>query len=232
MSEPLTVSVVEEPPKARGLSRGEIAAMAAVSAGMVAAASLRVWSWSEVAGFLTGGACVWLGVRQHVGTWPVGIVNNVVFFFVFWGERLYADAVLQTLYLSLSLYGWWSWRAAPGSKGSAVSRTRAAEWVAVVAGVPLATWATRELLLWGNGSAPFWDALTAALSLAAQALMCRKRLENWLVWIVADLVYIPLYVRRHLPLTAILYAVFLAMCIAGWRAWRRDLLARGAEMVS
>jgi nicotinamide mononucleotide transporter len=70
-----------------------------------------------------------------------------------------------------------------------------------------------------NGAAPFWDSMTTILSLAAQYLLCRKRLENWLFWIAADVVYVPLYTSRHLPLTAGLYAVFLLMCIIGVREW-------------
>lgn len=74
-----------------------------------------------------------------------------------------------------------------------------------------------------NDSAPFWDALTTALSLAAQYLLSRKLLENWFFWIAADLVYVPLYLERRLYLTAILYALFLALCLAGWREWQRAL---------
>jgi nicotinamide mononucleotide transporter len=72
-----------------------------------------------------------------------------------------------------------------------------------------------------NGSAPLLDALTTVISLTAQYMLCRKQLEHWLLWIVADLIYIPLYLARGLPLTAVLYTVFLLMCIVGWRDWQR-----------
>ena len=81
----------------------------------------------------------------------------------------------------------------------------------------------REVLLWVNDAAPLWDAMTTVLSLAAQYLLCRKRFENWWFWIAADVIYIPLYVNRQLPLTAVLYAVFLAMCLVGVREWSRSL---------
>jgi nicotinamide mononucleotide transporter len=89
--------------------------------------------------------------------------------------------------------------------------------------IPLCTWGLREILIAVNGAAPFWDSLTTVLSLAAQYLLCRKRFENWFFWIAADVIYIPLYLSRHLPLTAVLYAVFLAMCLIGVREWNRSL---------
>jgi nicotinamide mononucleotide transporter len=81
----------------------------------------------------------------------------------------------------------------------------------------------REILLEVNDAAPLWDALTTVLSLAAQYLLCRKRFENWWFWIAADVIYIPLYLARKLPLTAVLYAVFLMMCLIGVREWSRSL---------
>ena len=82
-----------------------------VVVGVCALTGLRLWpiTWMETLGFVSGGVCVWLAVREHLGTWPLGIANNVVFFALFWRERLFADAVLQIVYLALALYGWWSW---------------------------------------------------------------------------------------------------------------------------
>lgn len=75
-------------------------------------------------------------------------------------------------------------------------------------------------------SAPWPDAITTALSLTAQVLLCRKRLENWWFWIAADLIYIPMYVARGLSLTALLYVVFLVLCVIGLRTWRAGLERR------
>jgi nicotinamide mononucleotide transporter len=73
----------------------------------------------------------------------------------------------------------------------------------------------------GNDGAPFWDALTTALSLAAQWLLNTKKIQNWWFWIAADCIYIPLYVVKRLDLTALVYMLFLGLCITGLAAWRR-----------
>jgi nicotinamide mononucleotide transporter len=102
-----------------------------------------------------------------------------------------------------------------------LSRTRISEWIGVVIFVPVATLLLREILIHFQGAAPAWDAVTTVLSLAAQYLLCWKRIEHWFVWMTADLIYVPLYLARGLPLIAILYCVFLLMCTVGLVEWIR-----------
>jgi len=72
-------------------------------------------------------------------------------------------------------------------------------------------------------ASPLLDALTTVLSVEAQYLMTRKVIEHWLVWMAADVIYVWLYAERGLYLTSLLYVVFFAMCVAGWRDWSRDM---------
>jgi nicotinamide mononucleotide transporter len=136
---------------------------------------------------------------------------------------------LQVIYVGLGTYGWLNWLFGGEKRATLkVSHTTRTEWLALAATIPLATGGLREILLLINGAAPFWDSLTTILSLAVQYLLCRKRFENWFFWIAADLIYVPLYLSRHLPLTAVLYAVFFAMCLVGLREWKRSLVRGGA----
>jgi len=194
---------------------------------LVLVLSYRGW-WpigvTEAWGFVTGGICVWLVVREHLWNWPVGLVNNILFFVLFLRGRLYADMSLQIVYLGLGVYGWLNWIFG-GTCHTAlkISRTTRIEWMALAVLIPIGTVGMREVLIAVNDAAPLWDALTTVLSLAAQYLLCRKRFENWWLWIAADLIYVPLYLARKLPLTAVLYAIFLAMCLIGIREWSRTL---------
>ncbi len=179
---------------------------------------------TELLGFATGAASVWLAVRRNVLTWPVGIANNLVFAVLFFQVRLFADMSLQFVYVALSLSGWWYWlHGGEGRRERPVGRVSLREAVLVGCIVALGTAAAARYLETIGGAAPFFDALTACMSLGAVYLMGRKFVECWWVWISVDVIYIPLYVSRGLPITAVLYAVFLLMCVRGLIEWRRAL---------
>lgn len=175
----------------------------------------------EAVSFVTGAACVWLTVRANVWNFPIGLLNTATFSVVFFDARLYGDAALQVVYFALGLMGWYLWlyggeRRTPLRVVHATSREKWGVGVVIVVST-LVLWRTLRYL---GGSASFWDAWTTSVSLGAQWLLNRKRLETWHLWILADAVYVPLYVSRGLNLTALLYAVFLIMATMGLSHWR------------
>jgi nicotinamide mononucleotide transporter len=182
-------------------------------------------SLTEILGFITGAACVALAVKENVWNWPIGILNNVFFLLLFWQSKLYADSVLQIVYVVIGVYGWWNWVYGGEHRGKLeLSRMSRASFVWMSLATVLGTLAIRWLLIrLTDSSVPTLDALTTSLSLVAQYMLGRKWLENWFFWIAADVIYIGLYRFKGLNLTAILYAVFLVMCVAGWREWSKTL---------
>lgn len=185
-------------------------------------------SRAELLGFVTGVLNVWLVVRQRVWNWPLGIANVLLLMVLFWTAGLYADAGLQIVYVGLGLFGWWQWLfGGPGGSRLPVRRTGGAQWVAL-AGVAVAGTGLLWLLLdrVTDSTVPLADAATTLLSLLATYGQCRKQVESWWLWIVADLLYIPLYASKGLVLTAALYLVFLLLCGVGLASWRAELRAR------
>ncbi len=177
----------------------------------------------EIFGFVTGVVNVWLLARQNIWNWPVGIANNLAYLILFATSGLYGDSGLQFVYIVLAIYGWWLWLHRTGGDTLRVSRISSKVWLQLI----VATLAAGLILRWflarfTDSTVPSWDATTTALSLAATYGQCKKFLESWWVWIVADLIYIPLYIYKGLRLTSVLYAVFLLLCIFGLRSWRRE----------
>ena len=183
----------------------------------------------EICGVLTGAVCVMLAAKENILTWPVGITNNLLFFVMFWRAKLYAGSCLQLFYIAIAIYGWWRWSHS-GEKGALPVRTMPrAVGVTLLALTPLAWMALYQVLChYTDSNVPAADSLTTVLSLVAQFMAGSKLLENWLVWIVVDLISIVLFLYKHLYLTSSLYAVFIVLCIAGYSAWRRTQLRQSA----
>lgn len=185
----------------------------------------------EIAAAVFGVISVVLFVREHVWAWPTGIVNVGLYIVVFYRAKLYADMGLQVVYVVVSLYGWYQWlHPGEGRKELPVSRVSLGEGVIL----GLATLATggfmaHTLATHTDAALPYWDSATVAVSLAAQWLMTRKKIENWVLWIAADLVMIGIYLVKALILTAGLYAIFTVLAILGLRAWRHSMAAAEPE---
>jgi len=196
---------------------------------------LMVASWQklipgdfvETLGFVTGGLCVYLVIKQRILNFPIGIANNLFFLVLFSRSRLYGDAGLQIVYMLLAVHGWYWWlRGGENRTRLAVGQATLRQMLLTLGVLLLGTVGMTFLLRAVNGSAPVLDALTTVLSLVAQYLLNCKLVENWYFWIIADAIYIYLYVSRGLTLTAALYFIFLCMCVAGFLNWRRSLADR------
>lgn len=187
-------------------------------------------NWLEVLAAAFGIWSVWLSTRQHLWAWPTAIVNVVLYAVVFRAAKLYADMGLQVVYAVLSAYGWYHWKHG-GAHDSTLPVARASrrEWLVLTAlAAVAATGLARLLANTTDAALPAMDATLSVVSLAAQYMMTRKLIENWLVWIALDVVYIGMFEYKQLHVTAALYAVWLVLAVLGWRSWRESLLAQGA----
>jgi nicotinamide mononucleotide transporter len=179
----------------------------------------------EVIGFITGGICVWLVAKQNIWNWPIGILNNAAFLILFIGAGLYADATLQVIFAVIAVYGWYKWTHAKGAIRADLPVTYSS-WKerGILAGLTaLATVAgVTGLVKFTNSEVAIWDTLILTMSLAATYYQAKKRIDSWWIWIAVDVISIPLYFSRGLALTAILYFIFLCICIKGLIDWKKS----------
>ena len=168
---------------------------------------------------------VYLSVREKIWSWPTGIINVTLYIFIFFRAKLYADMGLQVFYVVISFYGWWNWLYG-GENRSELHVTRLSRRLALalpfvfVAGAALLGTFLRHAT---DAALPYMDASLTVASLIAQYLMTRKVLENWMIWIVADVAYIGMYIYKDLYPTAFLYAVFLGLAAMGHLQWKKSL---------
>lgn len=178
-------------------------------------------STGDVLGFVTGVICVWLTARANIWNFPIGIANALILGLVFLQQRLFADASLQIVFIVLSCMGWWEWltkrQTSEAAPVFASSMREQAVLASIAAVITLLLW---QVLIRLKGACPPVDALIMALSLCAQWQLNRRQISNWAWWIAVDVISIPLYWYRGLPLIAALYVIFLIICVCGWRNWR------------
>ncbi len=193
--------------------------------------SLQRISFPEWIGFVFGVWGIILGIKEKLLYYPVSLVNVVVSLYLFFNQKLYSDAIQQIVYISLLSYGWvkWSRGERPETK---LNVTHASQKVIfrLLFLIAAYTFITGTLFKnYTDASLPYWDALATALSFAAQYLLAEKKIENWLVWIDVNIIYIGIYFYKGLPLYTILFSVYLFLAVAGYFKWLRHVEESPAE---
>ena len=177
----------------------------------------------ELISFVLSVLTVLLNIRQNHWAWLFAIISSAAYGMVFFDARLYGDMGLQVVFIVVSVWGWYSWLHG-GAQRQALDVTRLdrAGWIASLIG-----WAVGFVLLafflktWTDTDVPRADGFLTAGSLLGQLLLSRKKVENWHAWIAVDILYVGLYLYKHLVLTALLYGLFVLMAVVGLRAWSR-----------
>jgi nicotinamide mononucleotide transporter len=183
-------------------------------------------TWLEVVAVVLSLAMVGCNIREIHWGWPLAAVSSLLYFALFWRSKLYGDATLQIFFAVMAAWGWSQWLRGKRADGSAlrVARLpRAALLAVIAAGAVL--WPLTALFLekYTDSDVAWWDAFPTSVSLIGQFLLGRKYIENWLVWILVNMVSVGLFAFKGLWLTTGLYLVFIALSIVGWRAWRARL---------
>jgi nicotinamide mononucleotide transporter len=200
------------------------------------AAAFTLWgapvTWLEAVAFVLALAMVVLNIRVNPLAWPLAIVSSLLYLALFWNHRLYGDASLQVFFAFVAGWGWWEWLRGTQADGTLLRVRRLGtrgRWTALAA--LMVAWPLTGLFLrrFTDTDVPWWDAFPTAASVLGQWLLGRKYVENWPTWVVVNLVSVGLFAYKGLWLTVVLYALFVAMSFAGWRAWQRlaDKAARG-----
>lgn len=179
----------------------------------------------EFAGFLVTIISIFLATRENVWYYPTGIASVLLYAWIYYDAKLYAEAGLQFIWLALLLYGWWAWLYG-GKDRSELPVTRTPRWAwiaAILSGAAMTAVIVTIQRNFTDNPAPFVDSSIAAWSIVAQWMTARKWLENWFFWLAVNAVAVPLYVMRDLRWTALLYAILFVLAIEGWRKWRVSL---------
>jgi nicotinamide mononucleotide transporter len=223
---------VRHAPRALAIAYG-VPAVLSIALGVGSATRLLPFGWLEAFGFISGAWGVWLQVRENVWNWPIQLISSALYVVVFLNARLFSDASLNVLYVVLYLLGWYWWLRGGENRGELRIARVTQRMTLLLAGLTVVATAAWTIFLTSIAdSAPFLDAFTTVVSLVALFLTARKIFESWHLWIFVNLVYIGLYVYKSLLLTAVLYAIFAGLSVAGLVNWRRLLRRQEAGVAA
>jgi nicotinamide mononucleotide transporter len=182
-------------------------------------------NYIELIAAIAGILGVWLTTRQLIWCWPVALVNVILYIYIFFKSRLYADFGLQIFYFVLTLYGWYNWLyGGKEHKELKVSKiSMKVLGICLLIGIP-ASFITGYLLSrYTNAALPYIDSLVAVWGIIGTWMMAKKLLENWLLWIIVDLVCVGIYMVKNLYPTSVLYFIFTVLAVYGYLQWKRTL---------
>lgn len=181
-------------------------------------------TWLELIAVVLALLMVALNMRVNPLAWPLAIASSLLYFLLFWDSRLYGEAGLQIFFVVVALWGWWQWLRGTMDDGTALRVRALPRREALVCALALAiAWPALALFLdhRTDSDVPWFDAFPTAASVVGQWLLGRKYVENWAVWLLVNVISVALFALKGLWLTVLLYAVFAALSVLGWRAWRR-----------
>lgn len=169
---------------------------------------------------------IWLEYRASIWLWLVGVVMPALDVVLYWRHGLYGDAGMACYYTLAAVYGWFFWRFRRTHKKHEplpIVYMPRKQYLPVVVFFFLAWAATYYVLVtWTDSTVPVLDSFTNALSFVGLWALARKYLEQWLFWIVVDVVCCVLYVHKGIPFKALLYGLYVIIAIAGYIKWKKQ----------
>ncbi|HET8885020.1 MAG TPA: nicotinamide riboside transporter PnuC [Salinimicrobium sp.] len=180
-------------------------------------------SIAVVFGFLS----VWFSKQENIWVYPTGIISTAIFVYLLWKWELFGDMMINFYYTSMSIYGWYIW-SRKDNKNQVIQVTKTTvkeniQSVFIFLFTMFFTWLVYNYYEKWDSWTAYVDTITTGIFFVGMWLMAKKKLENWIYWIVGDIISVPLYFYKGLTLTSLQYLIFTIIAIYGYRAWKRSL---------
>lgn len=216
-------------------------------------------SWIEAIGTVAGLLCIWLASLEKIINYPFGLLNVTLFAVIFFQIQLYASLLLQIFFFGANLYGWYAWSRQTSDNQQALkirwlSLPKAIAWLAVcVVAIALMTLWINPVFAWLTKIAvalmqmlgiavampelqpdafPFWDSCLMVLSIVAMILMTRKYVENWLLWVVVNVISVMIFARQGVYAMSLEYAILTLIALNGSWLWIKSAREQGSQAFS
>ena len=177
----------------------------------------------EIIAASAGVLSVWFARKNNVLVFPTGIVSVLIYVVITYENKIYAEAGINLYYFVMSVYGWFLWTSKNTKIKKHISENTKSENKHCIILFIIFYVILFFVLKMTDSDVVLLDSITTALSLTAMLLLARRKLENWIFWILADIIYIPLFIYKGLYITSVQYFIFLILAISGYFEWKRSL---------
>ncbi len=184
-------------------------------------AGIEAMTWLEAFAVFFGIASVFYSMREHIWVYPTGLISTLIYVWICFQYKLYADMGINAYYFSMSIFGWYVWtHPKAGEKVLPVTWLKPKGWLIAV-GIFFLSYLILYFALsrFTDSDVPYWDSFTTASAFVAMWLMAKKKVENWIAWILTDVVSVPLYFYKGLILTSFQFLFFTVLATLGLIAW-------------
>ncbi len=194
-------------------------------------ANLLDTTWLEFIAVIFGLLSVWFAKQERILVYPTGIVNVLISVYICFGSKLYADAGINLFYFIMSVYGWYIWSKKGDSPQIRITKASSKDWL-IASVMFVVSFAVILVLLkyfkqddveYWQTNVPYIDTLTTAIFIVGMWFMALKKIENWIFWIIGDVISVPLYAYKELIFFSFQFLVFLVIAFAGYYAWKKKL---------
>lgn len=181
----------------------------------------------ELIAAITGVMSVLLAIRKNIWLYPIGIISTSLYTFLLFNWNLYGDMCINFYYTVMSIYGWILWSHGNREKEIAIANCNRSDYKKVISLGSIGFLCVLLVYVFKYGSVltipniHYLDSIVTALFLVAMWLMAKKKIENWIFWIIGDIIAIPMFIGKGYGVTAIQYLIFTFLAFQGYRMWRR-----------
>lgn len=188
-------------------------------------------TWLEFIAVIFGLLSVWYAKQEKILVYPTGIISVLIYIYICFGVKLYADAGINLFYFIMSVYGWYMWTHKKDQPALKITANSRKDWIisllififsGVIILVLLRFFKSDDIEYWST-NVLFIDTFTTAIFIIGMWLMAIKKVENWIFWIIGDVISVPLYAYKGLVFTSFQFFIFLILAIMGYISWRNTL---------
>lgn len=177
----------------------------------------------EYIAVFTGILSVWYCRRENILVFPTGLVNVMIYVYLFFKAGMYANMGINAVFFITSIYGWYNWSRGSSDEKLIVTTLHGSKiWIFAMTTILISIILYFILTRFTNSPAPLMDSITTAIFIIAMWLQAIKKRETWLLWIAGDVLMIPLSIVMGLHFTAVQYLAFLGLAVSGWIEWTKS----------